>query len=475
MNKAIKNYILLQITSFFVICLLINIAYYFNLNLASDTISNHIRNDLLIRDFKSVQFNLSFSKNSGFNHVEVYDLNKQMLLSTSEPIKTIWVKKIIKKIKINPNSESFVYLIVFYYDLVKPLLYTFIGLGVFSFLTIPYVFLENKRIKKELELEKLKIKNEEIRKAALQVFHDIRSPLAALNSVINNISSEDTFELKILRKSIEQMNHMSESMLARSRGDRQRIVSEFDMVEMLKMIVNMKNISLAHDLVRLSLNCSDKVIVVAEKYELERVISNLINNAIEAKDLSEVEVLILENENSILIKIKDKGTGIPKSILQNLGKEGVTNKVSGNGLGIMHAVSKLQEMGSDLIIETSNNGTIVGFELLKNKIEVVKVNKIILVDDDELTRMIWENKAKKQKIDLTCFKDVDQFMEQVKNIEHSTTIYLDNNIGESSGLKLAEKLHSLGYKNLYMATGNQPEEFANFGFLKGVIGKEPPF
>ena len=90
MSKAIKNYIFLQVISFVVICVLVNIAYYLNLNLASDTITSHIRNDLLIRDFKSVQFNLSFSKNSGFSHVEVRDSNRKILLATSDLYLPMW-------------------------------------------------------------------------------------------------------------------------------------------------------------------------------------------------------------------------------------------------------------------------------------------------------------------------------------------------------------------------------------------------
>ncbi len=265
MSKAIKNYIFLQVISFVVICVLVNIAYYLNLNLASDTITSHIRNDLLIRDFKSVQFNLSFSKNSGFSHVEVRDSNRKILLATSDLDLPMWEKAIYKKIKINQSSSLFIYKIVFYYDLLKPFIYSFIGLSIFSVLTIPYVFLENKRIKKEIEIEKIKIKNEEIRKAALQVFHDIRSPLAALNSVASTLPEGASFEKNILIRSIDQMNHMSEAMLARSRGEERGAVTEFDIVGLLKTIVSVKNISHSGNRIKLVLNNSGQINVEAEK------------------------------------------------------------------------------------------------------------------------------------------------------------------------------------------------------------------
>lgn len=474
MNRAIKNYLVLQFISLLIIYTVFNAIYYFNSSVASETITSHIRNDLIIRDFKSVQFNLNFSKNSGFGLVEVFDENMKRILAISEPDQPIWTKIIRKEIYVNPTIKTPQYVLFFYYDLIKPLMFSVVGLVVFSILTIPYVIIENKRLRKELEEEKVKFKNDEIRKMALQVFHDIRSPLAALKSVVPELADGEGFEAKVLKKSIEQMNHMAEALLAKSRGEDQSFKENFDLLESIKMLVDIKNVSLKRNAISLAMNTNKNGHLVANKHDFERMMSNLLNNAIESRKDSFVLVSIEVNGLKAFVKIEDNGNGIPEHILKNIGKEGVTNKVGGNGLGIMHAKNVLEDLGSKLEIETSSNGTKISFNLLLVE-DDSSSNKVILIDDDELTRMIWNNKAQKQGIDLTCYKNVDGFMNEVENINTETTIYIDNHIGDLSGVELAEKLNKLGFKKLYMATGSNPNDFVGLKFLKGVIGKEPPF
>ncbi len=117
MNRAIKNYLVLQFISLLIIYTVFNAIYYFNSSVASETITSHIRNDLIIRDFKSVQFNLNFAKNSGFDLVEVFDENMKRILAISEPDQPIWTKIIRKEIYVNPTIKTPQYVLFFYYDL----------------------------------------------------------------------------------------------------------------------------------------------------------------------------------------------------------------------------------------------------------------------------------------------------------------------------------------------------------------------
>ena len=46
---------------------------------------------------------------------------------------------------------------------------------------------------------------------------------------------------------------------------------------------------------------------------------------------------------------------------------------------------------------------------------------------------------------------------------------------EQKGEELAREIYNQGYKNLYIATGFESNKFKELKFLKGVIGKVPPF
>lgn len=305
---------------------------------------------------------------------------------------------------------------------------------------------------------------------AMRFSHDVRSPIAAITTLIKSEEVMASPEIKkIIYESLNLINKSSNELLSSQKNE---LAAPVDVHVCIEQVLMSKKIEYPKLKIELSGGLGIKCVIVESN--LKRIISNLINNSVEAclQQVPEVKISMIKQSKNLLIEISDNGKGIPIHIQKNLGQQKISTKELGNGIGLRSAFDEINSWGGSLEVVSSSA---LGTTLLITIPIIEEVTKIILVDDDELTRMIWENKAKKQKIDLTCFKDVDQFMEQVKNIEHSTTIYLDNNIGESSGLKLAEKLHSLGYKNLYMATGNQPEEFANFGFLKGVIGKEPPF
>ena len=89
------------------------------------------------------------------------------------------------------------------------------------------------------------------------------------------------------------------------------------------------------------------------------MLSNLINNAIESDDNPKVSIEIFEENNQIKLQIKDNGPGIPQSIIDNLGKEIITTKDKGNGLGLNHAINTVKDLNANLNFESSENGTII--------------------------------------------------------------------------------------------------------------------
>ncbi|MBC8550237.1 MAG: hypothetical protein H8D23_11390 [Candidatus Brocadiales bacterium] len=64
----------------------------------------------------------------------------------------------------------------------------------------------------------------------------------------------------------------------------------------------------------------------------------------------------------------------------------------------------------------------------------------------------------------------------LEHLSKDSTFYIDSNLeNDVKGEIVAKKLFDLGYRNLYLATGYEPDDFNEFTFLKGVQGKEPPW
>jgi signal transduction histidine kinase len=78
--------------------------------------------------------------------------------------------------------------------------------------------------------------------------------------------------------------------------------------------------------------------------EILRMLSNLIDNSVEAiDDHGLILVLLNKNENELKISVRDNGRGIPSHILPELSRRGFTfAKAYGKGLGL-HTTKKLIE------------------------------------------------------------------------------------------------------------------------------------
>ncbi len=100
----------------------------------------------------------------------------------------------------------------------------------------------------------------------------------------------------------------------------------------------------------------------------------------------------------------------------------------------------------------------------------------ILIDDDELVRLSWAYFAKKKGVILDIYKSKEEFLENLRNLPKDIDIYIDSNLSlHSKGEDLAEFLASQQFSSLYLTTGYDPSKFSNLKFLKGIIGKSPPW
>jgi signal transduction histidine kinase len=101
---------------------------------------------------------------------------------------------------------------------------------------------------------------------------------------------------------------------------------------------------------------------------------------------------------------------------------------------------------------------------------------VVYIEDDVYIRRIWKSHAKKNHIQLLVLSSTRDFQHYESRLNKETVdIYIDSNLGlsEPRGEDFARDLFYRGYKNLYLATSYDADDFEELTYLKGVVGKIP--
>ncbi len=193
-----------------------------------------------------------------------------------------------------------------------------------------------------LDKEKKYIAAEAEARLARQVSHDIRSPLSALQIALR-ASGEN--QANLIKQCIVRIGSIADDLLKNRGLDRQ----SFDpclLSDILEEVIEEKQLEFMErseiSFVR-SFSKSQRKIEI-NKSQLQRVLSNLINNSVESfKAPGVIEVFAKEVGDHVYIEVRDNGSGIPENVLNRLGEKGFSigkdaHSQSGYGMGIPHAM-----------------------------------------------------------------------------------------------------------------------------------------
>jgi signal transduction histidine kinase len=344
-------------------------------------------------------------------------------------------------------------------------------------------------------ITQLKLAQEEQRRLAYyktrgqlaeQVAHDLRSPLAALESLIGRLASIPTHEQGLARSAIARIQGIAEDLLA---GEGNPIPTHPEDLECVSLDACVMEVLSEKTLqYGASLAIGGKPPFGEEalhgtlaRAPLVRVLSNLIDNAMQCGNkMAKVSVTARPLDSRfVTISVEDSGPGIPPDILPKLGQRGATfGKKGGNGLGLWHARTTVESWGGRLEIESEVGiGTTVRLILPRAEPPPpTPASTAVLIDDDPLVRMNWTLAAKRAGKTLRAYADAPSFIKEAGETPKDTPVYIDSDLGEGAkGEEAAKELHALGFTELRLATGHDPASFPPLPHIKGIRGKEPPW
>ena len=327
---------------------------------------------------------------------------------------------------------------------------------------------------------------------AVQVAHDIRSPLSALNMAVQDLraASEDTRSL--MRSAMFRIEDIANQLLAH----RHKAQADDRVGYLLSAIVeNLVSEKRCEYRARLGLSLeasfgpeSYGVFATVNLREFKRALSNLINNAADAlkgRDDGLISVQVYASDQAASVLVQDNGCGMPAEVLARLGSQGATHgKEAGNGVGVWHAMRCARQWGGELTFESEpGQGTAARLTLPRSCpprwfVEGVKLTEkqtLVVVDDDASIHKIWSERMERLRHPLPAvhLSTPDALRAWCRENECSAFYMLDHEFfgHRETGLDLAAEL-SLG-DNACLVTSRFEEDPVLQGCAKLGLGLIP--
>src|SRR5690606_25318494 len=197
---------------------------------------------------------------------------------------------------------------------------------------------------------------------------------AALNMAIEDISALPEKNRILLKMAIQRIQDIANNLLRNTQGNDLNGLETTYIYPSLDEILSEKRLefkTLSHIEIHGDFVTNQALFSRVNVTLLKQIISNLINNSVEAITNSKGRItLSLEFElNSAIIKIEDNGKGIPQEVLLQLGREGLSfgkdsHKTSGFGIGVKHAIDTIKSWEGDINFSSKEGiGTSVTIKL----------------------------------------------------------------------------------------------------------------
>ncbi len=190
--------------------------------------------------------------------------------------------------------------------------------------------------------------------------HELRTPLSAIQVHAENIihaeSLEDSKQSgKAIFHAVERMSHLVNQLLRLNRLDSLDNSADFDEIE-IKTLVSLAIDSLPInqvedyqwqiDVPTIKITCNNALIVSA--------LTNLLSNAMKFSPAdSTIQIEAVDTSASIIIKIRDQGSGVPAEITEQMGERFYRfrehTNIAGSGLAVHHLENNTIAPWQDII------------------------------------------------------------------------------------------------------------------------------
>lgn len=188
--------------------------------------------------------------------------------------------------------------------------------------------------------------------------HELRTPLATMTLLAEELAADHpglADEMALLREQLARCERiLGELLSASADSSRKTLVRVADLLAALR-----ERWSLARPEVPLEMVLEPAAAELAIEVDpsFSHALLNFLNNAADASP-RDVRLQAARAGESLLLRVEDRGPGIPPDIADSLGKRYVSRKEGGLGLGVLLSSASIERLGGELTLaERPGGGT----------------------------------------------------------------------------------------------------------------------
>lgn len=208
--------------------------------------------------------------------------------------------------------------------------------------------------------------------------------------------------------------------------------------------------------------------VEASLVELRSILSNILNNAVDA-GATKIELRLRLMTNTAVLEIEDNGSGVDEAVQETLFDKDVTfGKAHGTGFGLYHAKKFLTRWGGSIDLEhTSSSGSFFAIRLPLHQLPAIKLrehHQIVILEDKKHERDRLKKKIRAAGCNLKPIVEFERTSHAIEWFEKTEVpisdiiLFADNDLEETerSGF---EMIRDLGIADLsYLVTNSHGSE-----------------
>ncbi|MGG5461043.1 sensor histidine kinase [Clostridium sp. B9] len=208
-----------------------------------------------------------------------------------------------------------------------------------------------------------KVKQKEYREYIETWVHEIKTPIASIDLILENSDSEAASGVK---REIKKVEGYIDQVLYYARStdvSKDYLIKEFSLIKSIRNVIKRNSRDFINKRIALELQNFDYVVYSDEKW-VEFILSQIINNTIKyTPNNGKVSVFAEQNKNSIILKVKDSGVGIPEKDLGRVFEKGFTGEngrrfTKSTGIGLYLCKNLCDKLGLGIrIYSKENEGT----------------------------------------------------------------------------------------------------------------------